>query len=64
MVTQKLDLHQMSERSIRIWKDTYKQAPSAANFGFIRFVYIYISGKWLQKEHSRDCRALCFEMGV
>ena len=42
-VTQKLDLDQMSERSIRILKDTL----SVANFGFIPFVLL---GKWLQKE--------------
>jgi len=41
-VTQKLDLDQMSERSIRILKDTYiwLHSLSVANFGFIRFVYI------------------------
>ena len=44
------DLDQMSERSIRILKDTYVwlHSLSVANFGFIRFVYIL--GKWLQKE--------------
>ena len=41
-VTQKLDLDQMSERSIGILKDTYiwLHSLSVANFGFIRFAYI------------------------
>ena len=41
-VTQKLDLDQMSERSIVILKDTYigLHTPSVAKFGFIHLVYI------------------------
>ena len=46
-VTQKLDLHQMSERSIRILKDTYIWLHSLSVLGL--FVS-YILGKWLQKE--------------
>ena len=49
-VTQKLDLNKISGRSIHILKDTYIQlhSLSVANFGFIPFIYIL--GKWLQKE--------------
>ena len=43
-VTQKLDLDQMSEKSIRTLNDTnmIKLTLSVANFGFIRFVWPYL----------------------
>ena len=46
MVTQKLDLHQMSERSKRILKDTYIYMVTQILGLFVS----YILGKWLQKE--------------
>ena len=48
-VTQKLDLYQMSERSIRILKDTYITLTFCCKFWVDSF-RIYILGKWLQKE--------------
>ena len=64
MVTQKLDLDQMSERSIGILKDTYITLTFCCKFWVYSFHIIYILGKWLQKEDIADCCALCFDMGV
>ena len=49
-VTQKLDLDQMSERSIRILKDTYIYDYTHFLLQILGLFVSYISGKWLQKE--------------
>ena len=49
-VTQKLDLHQMSERSIRILKDTDIYGYTHLLLQILGLFISYILGKWLQKE--------------
>ena len=49
-VTQKLDLDQMSERSICILKDTYIYDYTLFLLQILGLFISYILGKWLQKE--------------
>jgi len=51
-VTQKLDVDQMSERNIRILKDTHIYIYDYTHFllQILDLFISYISGKWLQKE--------------
>ena len=49
-VTQKLDLDQMSERSLRILKDTYIYDYTHFLLQILGLFILYILGKWMQKE--------------
>ena len=62
-VTQKLDLDQMSERSIHMLKDTkiWLHSLSVASFGFI---VLYMLGKWLQKEDIAESAVPHFFLNV
>ena len=50
MVTEKVDLDQMSERSIHILKDTHLHDYTHLLLQILGLFVSYILGKWLQKE--------------